>query len=104
MQFLCVPIPYLKGAQGIAPKRPNAYKNLALAYQGLGEVTKAGELFMEATRVDPGDPRALGHLEVLFRKNPTLEREIPHFLERLSHCRASVTVVQQQFKSQNTLH
>lgn len=83
-------IPHLKRAKEVVPYLPNAYKNLALSYQALGDFINAAKLFIQATQVDAADPRSLYHLEELLDKNPGLEVEIPDLRERLLMCRAAV--------------
>lgn len=83
-------IPYLKRAKEVSPHLPNAYKNLALSYQALGDIKNAAELFIQATQVDASDSRSLRHLDELLRENPGLRVEIPDLEERLLMCRAAV--------------
>ena len=39
--------------------RPNAHKNLGLSFQGRGDYVRAAECFVDATRVNAGDPLGL---------------------------------------------
>lgn len=88
-------IPYLQKALEIDPGRPNAYKNLGLAYEALGELEKAAELFIAATQVNAADSRSLKHLISLVEANPALEVDIPNLRERIEACEKAVAVARQ---------
>jgi len=88
-------IPYLQRAVEIDPTRANAYKNLGLAHQALGNLEKAAELFITATQVNAADPRSLNHLVALMEANPALEVDIPDLRERLEICKKAVEVARQ---------
>jgi len=88
-------IPYLQTALEIDPGRPNAYKNLGLAYEALGELEQAAELFITATQVNAADSRSLKHLISLVEAHPTLEVDIPNLRERIEACEKAVEVARQ---------
>lgn len=85
-------MPYFQKAFEIDPARPNAYKNLGLAHQGLGDLVRAAELFIAATQVDASDPRSLNHLLDLIEANPILEVDIPDLRDRVEACSKAVEV------------
>jgi tetratricopeptide (TPR) repeat protein len=88
-------IPYLRTAVEIDPGRPNAYKNLGLAYEALGDLGQAAELFITATQVNSADSRSLKHLISLVEANPALEVDIPNLRERIEACEKAVEVARQ---------
>ncbi|HEY2711607.1 MAG TPA: tetratricopeptide repeat protein [Chthoniobacterales bacterium] len=88
-------IPYLRTALEIDPGRPNAYKNLGLAYEALGDLEQAAELFITATQVNAADSRSLQHLISLVDANPALEVDIPNLRERIEACEKAVEVARQ---------
>ena len=88
-------IPYLRTAVEIDPGRPNAYKNLGLAYEALGDLEQAAELFITATQVNAADSRSLQHLISLLDANPALEVDIPNLRERIEACEKAVEVARQ---------
>lgn len=83
-------IPYLSHALKIDPDRPNAYKNLGLAFVAKGRFAEAAELFVTATQVEASDSRSLAHLESLILAHPGLEVEVPDLRDRLEGCREAV--------------
>lgn len=85
-------IPYLKQAIEIEPRRSNAYKNLGLALEALGELSKAAEMFIAATQVNASDPRALGHLLKMMKANPALTEKDPDLLSRADACLTAAKV------------
>jgi len=89
-------IPYLKRAVEIDPARPNAYKNLGLAHEALGDLAKAADYFIAATQVDASDCRSFEHLTMLLEANPALEVDVPDLRERVEMCRAAVDAAHQQ--------
>ena len=89
-------IPYLRCAIGINPGRPNAYKNLGLAFEGKGDFAEAAELFVLATRTEASDPRSLAHLEELISSHPELEVDLPDLPQQLEACRRAVKTAQTQ--------
>ncbi|MCW0218068.1 MAG: tetratricopeptide repeat protein [Prosthecobacter sp.] len=89
-------VPYLERALEIDPARPNAYKNLGLAQEALGELAKAAELFILATRVDAADSRSLNHLLAMMESNPALEVDIPDLRTRVEACQMAVEAAKSQ--------
>jgi tetratricopeptide (TPR) repeat protein len=83
-------VPYLEVAVEIDPARPNAYKNLALSFQALGDVERAAELFVAATKADASDARSLAHLEALAESHPALLVDVPGLADALKACRKAV--------------
>jgi tetratricopeptide (TPR) repeat protein len=88
-------IPYLQIAITIDPERPNAYKNLGLAHEALGDLEKAAELFITATQVNATDGRSLEHLLSLVEAHPELLVDIPDLEDRLEACQRAVEVAAQ---------
>ncbi len=85
-------MPYLRRAIEIDPGRPNAYKNLGLAFEAKGDFAEAAELFILATRTDAADPRSLSHLEKMALSHPELEVDLPDLPQRLEACRRAVKI------------
>lgn len=85
-------IRYLQKALEIDADRPNAYKNLGLAYEALGDPETAAELFIIATQVNATDSRSLQHLISLVNAHPALEVDIPDLRERIKVCEKAVEV------------
>jgi tetratricopeptide (TPR) repeat protein len=85
-------IPYLQRAVEIDPARANAYKNLGLAHQALGNLERAAELFITATQVNAADSRSLNHLIALIDANPALEVDMPGLRGRVEMCQKAVEV------------
>jgi len=86
-------VPHLEQALEIDPARSNAYKNLALSHQGTGNLRRAAELFIAATRSNAADPRSLHHLESLIEANPDLLVDVPGLQQDLEGCRCAVEEV-----------
>jgi len=72
------------------PRRPNAYKNLALALQGQGRLTEAARLFIAGTEAYPRDPRSLAHLEELVAEHPEIRNDISDIEEMIEACAKAV--------------
>jgi tetratricopeptide (TPR) repeat protein len=89
-------IPFLEEAIQIDPGRPNAYKNLALSFEALGNIEKAAELFIAATQADASDSRSLAHLEALVEAHPALLGDVPSLSVSLAACRKAVEVAKEQ--------
>ena len=89
-------VPYLERALEIDPARPNAYKNLGLAHEALGEPGKAAELFIAATKVDAADSRSLDHLLAMMEASPSLEVDTPDLRDRVEACQKAVAVAREQ--------
>ena len=92
-------VPHLEKALQIDPTRANAYKNLALSHQGTGNLKRAAELFVDATRSNAADPRSLRHLESLIEANPDLLVDVPGLQQDLEGCRYAVEEVRRQMPS-----
>ena len=92
-------VPHLEQALKTDPTRANAYKNLALSYQGTGNPSGAAELFVAATRSNAADPRSLRHLESLIEANPDLLVDVPGLQQDLDGCRFAVKEVRRQVPS-----
>jgi len=88
-------IPYLQRALAIDAGRPNAYKNLGLAHEALGDLEKAADLFVTATQVNAADSRSLEHLIALVAANPALEIDVPNLRDRIAACQKGVEVARQ---------
>lgn len=68
----------------------NAYKNLAVALAGQGHYAEAAELYVRAVQLNPGDPRALRHLEQLVAEHGDAIADIPLLQAKVDECRAQV--------------
>lgn len=89
-------IPFLRKAIEIDSNRPNAFKNLGLAVESIGEHEQAAELFISATIVDASDGRSLKHLDELLEAQPILEIDFPDLRKRVEECRKMVEFASQQ--------
>ena len=87
---------YLQRAVEIDHTRPNAYKNLGLAHQGLGNLAEAAEFFIAATQANAADSRSLDHLTALLEANPALEVDVPNLRERVEACRRAAELAKGQ--------
>jgi tetratricopeptide (TPR) repeat protein len=67
---------HCRRAVGLDPKRSNGHKNLGIALEGLGRLKDAAQCYLRATKVNPGDPRSLHHLDQLTVRHPELAREL----------------------------
>lgn len=67
---------YCRRAIAIDPLRYNAHKNLGLSLRGQGKYRDAVASLLEAAKLAPGEPRAMGHLEEMFECRPELYRQI----------------------------
>jgi tetratricopeptide (TPR) repeat protein len=83
-------VPYLQQAIQIDPLRHNAYKNMGIACEGLGQYAEAAIFYIKAVQTNASDPRALRHLETLVEKQPTVVNDVPDFPMHLAACRAAV--------------
>jgi Flp pilus assembly protein TadD len=92
-------VPHLEQALKIDHTRANAYKNLALSHQASGNLGRAAELFVAATRANAADPRSLHHLESLIQANPDLLVDMPGLQQDLEGCRYAVEEVRRQMPS-----
>ena len=83
-------IPYCESAIQISPDRHNAYKNLGVALEGLGNFSEAALHFIESIQRNAGDPRALGHLEELIVLHKEVLSDIPDLTDKIFQCRQAV--------------
>jgi tetratricopeptide (TPR) repeat protein len=82
---------YCRAAIDINPGRHNAYKNLAIALQGQEQYVEAAGLFLQAVRLQPGDSRALWHLESLMDAHRVeITAAIPDIRQQIAECRELV--------------
>jgi tetratricopeptide (TPR) repeat protein len=82
---------YCRAAIRIAPARHNAYKNLALALEGMGDYVEAIDGYVKAVERMPRDFRALGHLEDLLNRHPYLLVEDPEVADVVVRCQEMVS-------------
>jgi tetratricopeptide (TPR) repeat protein len=71
----------------IDPSRHNAYKNLGRSLEHQGKLLEAAEHYIEATKLNAADARALAHLENLISQHPELVGESPGISDQLKKCR-----------------
>ncbi len=81
---------YCRNAISIDPGRSNAFKNLGISREGQGDYVQAADAYMAAIRANACDPRALQHLEELYRRFPESMLQIPEFEAKLAKCREAV--------------
>lgn len=81
---------YCRAAIKIDPLRQNAYKNLGISLEGLGEFTRAAELYIKAVEANAADPRAFYLLEDLVRQHQEIEIDIPDIHTQIEKCRQAV--------------
>jgi tetratricopeptide (TPR) repeat protein len=81
---------HCRAAIAIDGHRHNAYKNLAVALAGQGHYAEAAELYVRAVQLNPGDARALRHLEQLVAEHGDAIAGIPLLQARVDECRAQV--------------
>jgi tetratricopeptide (TPR) repeat protein len=84
---------YCRRALEIDPKRPNAHKNLGLAFAGQERHREAAQCFVDATQANAADARAFRLLEELIKRHPELEYE---FQGDLDCCRKAIEVAHQK--------
>jgi tetratricopeptide (TPR) repeat protein len=89
-------VPYLQQALKIDPERPNAYKNLGLSHEALGNIEKAAALFVAATQVNASDSRSLAHLDALLEAHPVLEIDVHELRDQVEACRMAVKIARDQ--------
>lgn len=80
--------PLCRAAIALDPERYNAHKNLGVALEGQGRYAEAAECYVESTRRNPADPRALRHLETMLARHPELTAALPDLPANLEGCRA----------------
>ena len=88
-------IPVLEEAVNISPYQSNAFKNLGVAFQGLGKYERAVECFHAATKANAADARSLRYLEDLVKEHPELYKTIPTLESILDGCRSAVAYVRE---------
>ncbi len=76
-----------RAAVSIDPERPNAWKNLGIALEGLGRWSAAASSYLEATEVCPEDTRSLHLLERLIDSRPQAADGVPDYGSRIVACR-----------------
>jgi tetratricopeptide (TPR) repeat protein len=81
---------FCRAAIGINPDRHNAYKNLGIALQGLGQHREAAMCLVAATQKNAGDPRATEHLRRMLEIHPDLNLE---FGGHLALCQRTIRYV-----------
>jgi len=89
-------ISYLKAAINIEPCAPNAHKNLALSYQGLGNFALAARGFIIVTHANATDGRSVAHLEELLKAHPELLVDDPGLEVELTDCLNAVAIARAQ--------
>lgn len=84
---------YCRNAIGIDPERQNAYKNLGISLAGQRRYIEAARCFIQATRANAADGRALGHLEDLYAAHPEIITDFPDIEDQIKKCREAVEMV-----------
>jgi len=74
---------YCRAATRIDSKRHNAYKNLGLSLQGLGNYVEAAWMLIHASQLCPEDPRALHQLRNLFETRRGVIKKDPALLAHM---------------------
>lgn len=87
---------YCRTAIRIDGTLANGHKNLGLSLAGQGDEAGALRCWIQATHVDPGDPRALDLAERLVEKRPDLRFLVPGLEEELDECRRSVRAARER--------
>jgi tetratricopeptide (TPR) repeat protein len=85
----------LRRAIRIAPKMPNAYKNLGLLFQGRSDYGKAARCFIRAIKANASNARPLKHLEELADAHPEVLDDIPGLAGQIEMCRKAVEFADQ---------
>lgn len=73
---------FCRTAIDIDPMRPNAHKNLGVAFEGQGRIQAAARCYVQANRAEPEDIRALGLLKNLLQRHPELDDEFGREIEQ----------------------
>jgi tetratricopeptide (TPR) repeat protein len=84
---------YCRSAVKIDPERYNAYKNLGISFANQGHYAEAARNYIQATRVNAGNMRALLLLEQLFAEQPEIVEEIPDIEAQIQRCQEAVRAV-----------
>jgi tetratricopeptide (TPR) repeat protein len=74
-------------AIAIDPRRHNAYKNLGVSLEGLGRFDEAARAYIEATKANAVDIRALNHLTALLDGHPEIRDVFPEVDGQIAMCR-----------------
>lgn len=82
--------PLCRAAIALYPERYNAHKNLGVALEGQDHYAEAAECYVESTRRNPADPRALRHLESMLARHPEVTTAVIDLPPTLEACRALV--------------
>ena len=80
--------PLCRAAIALDPERYNAHKNLGVALEGQGRYAEAVECYVESSRRNPADPRALRHLETMLARHPEVATAVTDLPATLAACRA----------------
>jgi hypothetical protein len=87
--------PLCRLAIAVDPGRPNAHKNLGIALGGQGDGVGAARAWVEATRANAADGRALELLEQLVVQQPHVLEELPGLSVWLDECRRAVALARE---------
>jgi tetratricopeptide (TPR) repeat protein len=85
-----------RAAIAMDPERHNAYKNLGVALEGQGRLAEAVDAFVQAVHHNPGDPRALRHLEQLAAAHADAAARVPDLIAKIDACRERVDAARQR--------
>lgn len=81
---------YCRSSIEIDPERHNAYKNMAVSFEGQGKFAEAAANYIQAVKRNASDPRAYSHLSELLERNPQLLKENPTLVTELENCGGAV--------------
>ncbi len=87
--------PLCRLAIAVDPGRPNAHKNLGIALSGRGDGAGAARAWVEATRANAADGRALHLLEQLVEQQPHVLEQLPDLGVWLEECRRAVALARE---------
>lgn len=87
--------PYCRAAIQINPKRHNAYKNLGISLQGMGQLREAARLYVQAAQMEAQDPRALRLLRALVDEHPELLQQEAGLAESIAACQRAVDAAEE---------
>lgn len=77
---------YCRQAIDINPEKSNAYKNLGISFEGQNRFCEAVETYLEATRKNSSDRRALDLLMNLIFEHPEIKGEIQDLDQKIEIC------------------
>ena len=80
--------PLCRAAIALDAERYNAQKNLGVALEGQGRYAEAAQCYVQSIRRNPGDPRALRHLETMLARHPEVTAAAADLPATLEACRA----------------